>query len=113
MEQANFGGCSPEVAGRARGLAIIHCFVSSQSASKAVTAAVCVVVVVVKVASSTQSWFSVNPEKAARARGGLEPRAGWRIPGCCLHGPSGCLEHTLGVTSDVIAFVWEEMKCFS
>lgn len=74
---------------------------------------VCVVVVVVKVAGSTQSWFSVLPEKAGKARGGLEPGAGWRIPGCCLYGPSGCLEHTLGVTDDVIPFVWEKLKYLS
>lgn len=40
----------------------------------------------------------------------LEPGAGWRIPGCCLYGPNGCLEHTLGVTNDVISFVWEKKK---
>lgn len=44
---------------RGSGLAIMYCFVSSQLASEPVTAAVCVVVVVVKVAGSTQSWFSV------------------------------------------------------
>lgn len=44
--------------GRRQGLAIMHCFVSSRAASGAVTAAVCVVVVVVKVAGPTQSWFS-------------------------------------------------------
>lgn len=44
---------------RGSGLAIIYCFVSSQSASEPVTVTVCVVVVVVKVAGSTQSWFSV------------------------------------------------------
>lgn len=100
MEQTNCGGCSPEVGRRAQ--AWLSCAVLSP-ASEPIT----VCVVVVEVASSTHSWFSMQPEKAGRERGGLEPGAGWRIPGCCLYGPSGCLEHTLGVTNDVISFVWE------
>lgn len=56
MEHTNCGGCSPEVGGRPQ--AWLSCTVLSP-AGEPVTATVCVVVVVVvKVAGSTQSWFS-------------------------------------------------------
>lgn len=54
-------------------------------------------------------FFSALGLKRLWERGeARSPGAGWRIPGCCFYGPSGCLEHALGVTDDVTAFVWEK-----
>lgn len=41
------------------------------------------------------------------------PEQGGELLDAAFNGPTGCLEHTLGVTNDVTSFVWKETKCLS